>query len=118
MLVMTMISIGCGFLSSSESPTGGQKRQYHAPIALSCCLTKKGHASWRMVSFSVRPELTCSWFCVYHSDIEIKGWEQEASRERSSTYLESEEEEQHERSNNSKWSFSTASCTGAKDSAP
>jgi hypothetical protein len=55
---------------------------------------------------------------VYYSDIEIREWEQEASRERSSTYLESEEEEQHEPSNNSEWSFSTASFTGAKDSAP
>jgi hypothetical protein len=55
---------------------------------------------------------------VYYSDIEIKGWEQEASRERSSTYLESEEEEQHERSDNSKWSFSTASFTAAEATAP
>src|SRR5256885_14881046 len=87
-LCSLIASIGCGFLSCRESKTGGQQRQHHAPMAISCCLTKKGHALWRMVSLSLRSELTCSWFCVYHSDIEIKGWEQEASRERSSTYLE------------------------------
>jgi hypothetical protein len=54
--------------------------------------------------------------CVFFS-IEIREWEQEASGERSSKYLISEEEEQHE-PNNNKWSFSTANCTGAEDTAP